>query len=290
VVVFSDRYALMSRRLQVYGSMQSRAFNKKFLLKFFTTVHGDNLIGNHFIVLDEGANNWNVEKYLTRDNADRAFLDGELKSQILQSNATQYASLFTSGGMEYKEGERTAFVRRLEKHSLVYQSFPDLKDLYDELNFPKLAQEAEDLLEKPNQELAAWKRHLRDEGGFSVVRVKDPHFRENVVIPCVLLPSTAVDDWKGVDFVKNTDQLLQQLWEMYPPESLQRYYDNPKEMNKLFYYKSRGKTFRKEKFSNVPLWKLEVMLKKWRTDKALVDWAKEHKSVMGQRQSQGSLE
>lgn len=171
-----------------------------------------------------------------------------------------------------------AFVRRLEKHSLIYQSFPNFKYLYDDLDFPQLALETENLLVKPNLQLTAWKRHLRDEGGFSVIRVKDRYLRENVAIPCVLLPKSAVSEWRD-DFTKNTGLLLQQLRERYPPETMQKYYDDPVEMEKLFYFKTRGNVFRRERFSKVPLWKMEIMLKKWRTDRALVDWAEEFKRV-----------
>jgi len=283
VILFSERYALLSLKLQAFEDEQSRDFNNKYRLKLFTTVHGDNLLGSHFVILDEGTNDWNVERYITRDSADRAFLDGELKAQIEQSNASRDSPVYSSFGKKYtKRGQadkmnqtKSAFIRRLEKHSLVYQSFPNFKDLYDGLNFPQLAEEAESLLVKPNIKLTAWKRHLRDEGGFSVIRVKDRYLQQNVAIPCALLPSMAVSDWKD-NFPKNMDALIQILSDKYPPEELQKYYDDPKEMEKLFYFKRRGNVFRRERFSKVPLWQMEIMLKKWRTDRALVDWAKEH--------------
>ena len=255
-------------------------------MKLFTTVHGDNLLGSQFIIFDEDTSEWNVEKYLTRDSADRAFLAGELKTQIQQSDTSKTSQIFPFGVKSFQKGgpgdrinsTSAAFVRRLEKHSLIYQSFPDFKYLYDDLNFPELALEAENLLVRPNQQLRAWKRHLRDEGGFSVIRVKDRYLRENVVIPCVLLPKSAVSEWHD-DFIKHTGLLLQQLRERYPPEAMQKYYDDPVEMEKLFYFKTRGNVFKRERFSKVPLWKMEIMLKKWRADRALVDWAKEYKRV-----------
>lgn len=173
-----------------------------------------------------------------------------------------------------------ASVEQLEKHGAINQSFPEFKHLYDDLNFPRLVWTVENLLDKPNKQLKGWKRHLLDEGGFSVIRVKDRFLKEEVAIPCVLLPRAAVGSSHSL--AKTIDLLLEQLREKYPPERMQKYYDDPREMKRLFYYKTRwglstGWKVFGEKFLNVPLWQMEIMLKKWQTDGALIKWAREFK-------------
>jgi hypothetical protein len=215
-------------------------FIKTYSLNMFTTAHGHQLCGYDVILLDDGILPFSVESYITRRACQR-------------DQANQ------------RDSEDT-----------LIRSFPDLEQVYTKKKFSQFAETAETTVNAANIQLAAFRRHLRDEGGFSLIRVRDPNTSTFVVKRCAFLPSTALWDWQ-FDFNLNTKLLVDTCLDKFNPRYMHQF-RSYKEMEKLFYFKRCGRSDGSLKdFIDTPLWQMDVMLKKWRTDKALEEWGEKYR-------------
>lgn len=221
---------------------------QKYNFDMFTTVHGHNLAFHDIILLDNGLNPFTVEEYMTRFHA---------KKHIpFRPSSTA------------PEHHRTPPIYPQSR------PFPDFAALYDDLDFPAYAETTERLLTRANAELAKWKSHLLNEGGFTAIRVKNPITNKFVPKRCVLLPATVLTEWK---YEVNTIAKLMLDFSLpqFPVRRFLRKCElDETEMQKLFYVKAIGvQNPERKKFLDVPFWKMNVMLKKWRTDRALEEWS-----------------
>lgn len=120
-----------------------------------------------------------------------------------------------------------------------------------------------------------------NEAGSSLICIRDQ--RSNQLVPkrCLLIPGTATADWGLQLNVVMTEKLLECI-KRFPDHELQQYQEDQKKMLSLFYvkriYMENGD---RHNFANIPFWKMEVMLKKWRTDQAMEEWSRMHRSVWG---------
>jgi hypothetical protein len=220
-----------------------RPFTEKYSLNTFTTVHGHKLIGYDVILLDDGIVPFTVESYITRRPSQR---DQQANQPTSRDPATR--------------------------------SFPDFAKLYDNGNFELFAETAETTVNAANVQLTAFRKYLHDEGGFAVIQVKDPNTSTFVAKRCALLPSTALWDWQ-FKFNLNTRLLVETCLDKFNPRCMKQFrrYDELKK-KKLFYFKrcGRGNSSWKN-FIDTPGWQMEVMLKKWRTDRALEEWGEKYR-------------
>jgi hypothetical protein len=218
------------------------------------------------ILVDEGAAPFDVETYLTRIQAKIARKrEVELLTEQQQVRNDQLE--FEETSLSYSSRDATGPLSH---------AFPDFAELYDGENFTSLAETTEFLLEHANEQMEALKNHLRSEGGFTVIRIRDPVKCKMIATRCILLPSTAFATW-GWDFNRKTEELLDACFREFSLEYMERY-ENVRDVMSLFHLKRIGiDAPEREFFRDVPLWKMEIMLKKWRTDRALKQWIDEYK-------------
>ena len=248
--------ALISRNGLLQHSLDGPPCREKYKFNMFTTVHGHNLAFHDIILLDNGLSRFTIESYITRSHAKRS----QLQLNAEKSEAKDESASTTNSCLS-------------ENRPADSRSFPDFAQLYDEYKFPSYAEVTERLLAEANQNLDKWKSHLINEAGFAAIRVKDPTNNKFVAKRCVLLPSTALADWQH-QLNPITKQWLDLSLNQFPRTFLEKCQQNEKEMEKLFYIKAAGvPNPERKKFVAVPLWKMEIMLKKWRTDRALEEWS-----------------
>lgn len=228
-------------------------FSRLYRLDMFTTTQAYKFVDHDIIILDEGIPEFSVESYMTRHNAQQDFeanVKYDPSGKVIRTISPEQIST-------YRNRPKT---------------FEDFAKLYEESNFVQYAETTEILVNIANDQLLTWKNHLRNEGGFAPIRMKKPRRNETVAKPCILLPSTGLPIWKS-SFNKMTSDLVWKHLRDWDP----RAYDDPKELAKLLYVKRIGVVNRhRQKFLNVPVWKMDVMLKKWRTDRALERWGEMH--------------
>ena len=156
---------------------------------------------------------------------------------------------------------------------------PDFRDLYDSRNFARYAESTEVSLIRANKQLAKWKELLLNEAGSSLIRIRYQRSGQLVPKRCLLVPRTAISDW-GLKFNVVMTERLFNCMKRFPEHALQEYQEDKKKMASLFYVKricmDNGD---RHSFANVPFWKMEIMLKKWRTDQAIEEWSRSHSSV-----------
>jgi len=228
-----------SNNVALLHRLYDPAFSNKFSVKMFTTVHGHQLCEYDIILFDDGILPFEVETYLTRDAARR-------------------------------ESEELVKIR--PRGWSPPRWFPSAA--YVKLNFARYAEETQTILDQANKQLQALQTHVRNDGGFSIIRLADPVTNRYVARRCVLLPSTALADW-GKDFAQNTAQLVEMSYEKFPPEYMKRF-SNFFELKKCFYFKRGLNAKGRRNFSQTPLWQLDLMLRKWRADRALKEWAESY--------------
>ena len=208
----------------------------------FTTAQGPNLAPFDIVLLDAGLPEFTVESYIARVNP---------------------------------SGEPD------QSHTSSSRVFPDLRELYDGRNFVRYAEATEVSLATANEQLAKWKDHLLNEAGSSLIRIRDPRSSQLVPKRCVLVPGTAISDW-GLQLNVVMAERLFNCLKQFPDHELQRYQEDKHRMSSLFYVKRiRMDNGDRHSFAKVPFWKMEIMLKKWRTDQAMEEWSRMHKSVWG---------
>ena len=208
----------------------------------FTTAQGPNLAPFDIVLLDAGLPEFTVESYIARINP-----PGEPDQSQTSSPRV----------------------------------FSDLRELYDKRNFVRYAEATEVSLAPANEQLAKWKEHLLNEAGSSLIRIRDQ--RSNQLVPkrCVLVPGTAISDWGLQLNVVMAERVLNSL-KRFPDHELQMYQEDKRKMSSLFYVKRiRMDNGDRHSFAKVPFWKMEIMLKKWRTDQAMEEWSRTHKAVWG---------
>lgn len=249
--------ALISRNQLIQHALTKQPCVSEYKFNMFTSVHGHNFAFHDIIILDNGLTPFTVENYMTRTHA-KAESILQAKEKAPESDTDESATRETKEKPSYPQS----------------RSFPDFAKLYDELDFPAYAEVTERLITRANEELSKWKNHLLNEGGFSAIRVKDPTTDEFLAKRCVLLPSTALTEWKS-QFNTIIKQWLDFSLEQFPSRQfLMKFQRDEEEMKKLFYVKAVGvQNPDRKKFVDVPLWMMEVMLKKWRTDRALEEWS-----------------
>jgi hypothetical protein len=254
----SKRYtvAFISRNALLRKFLNGPPCQAKYEFSMFTTVHGHKLAFHDIILLDNGLSPFTIESYIGRSHAKRSQRQSNVKKSEAKPGSTETTK--TSPSKTWPPESRP---------------FPDFAQLYDEYKFPSYAEVTERLLAQANKNLDKWKSHLVDEAGFAAIRVKDPTNNRFVAKRCVLLPSTALLDWKE-QLNPITNQWLDLALEQFPRTFLEKCQEDEKEMQKLFYVKAAGEQNpERKKFVDVPPWKLEIMLKKWRTDRALEEWS-----------------
>jgi hypothetical protein len=245
----------------------------------FTTVHGHFLAEHDIILLDHSLDPFTLESYITRNS-----MNSSLSSDLELMKYPPYPPEPVAAPERRKIRSNTSYFSavRYEGPSNIARplpplyktrSFPDFTSLYHECDFPGYAEATVSLLESANKQLAAWKKHMVNEGGFSLIRVRDPSTNKMVARRCVLLPEHALKHW-GSEINPITKQWLDFSRHYFDRRALGRVRWSMEEMNKLFYFKRNGLDApQRRNFQNVPVWKMEVMLNKWRTDKALEEWS-----------------
>jgi hypothetical protein len=240
--------ALISTNNALRYHIHKPPFIRNYKVFMFTTIHGT-MLANHDIIILDGGLSFTVESYITREHAKWAFLQNRRRASLAPSDKSPYPN----------------------KAETFPRSFPDFAKLYNEYDFPAFADLSEHMLDKANEQLNAWKSHLRNEGGYSVIRVRDPQTSEMLAKRCILLPSRAVNHWKD-QLNRIVMSQVELALAQFPAKYMARFGDY-NEIEKLFYVKRIGMNNSARKlFERIPLWKLDVMLKKWRTDKALEEW------------------
>jgi hypothetical protein len=208
----------------------------------FTTAQGPNLAPFDIVLLDAGLPEFTVESYIARVNP-----PGELDQSQIPSP----------------------------------RKFPDLQELYDGRNFVRYAEATEISLATANEQLAKWKEHLLNEAGSSLIRIRDQRSHQLVPKRCLLVPGKAISEWGLQLNLVMTERLFNCL-KRFPDHELQRYQEDKQKMSSLFYVKRiRMDNGDRHSFAKVPFWKMEIMLKKWRTDQTMEEWSRTHKSVWG---------
>jgi hypothetical protein len=150
--------------------------------------------------------------------------------------------------------------------------FPEFAKVYEWRNFVQYAETTELIVNIANDQLLTWRNHLRNEGGFAPIRVDHPYTNETMAKPCILLPSAALANWK-TSFNEKATNLVRTHLQKWDPQR----YNDPKELEKLFYLQRIGIYNPSRKFYwRRPVWKMDIMLKKWRTDRALEHWGNIH--------------
>jgi hypothetical protein len=214
--------------------LDGNPFARCYRLDMFTTSQGYKFVDRDVIILDDGIVEFSVESYMTRH---AARLD--LSRRIQNDRSTNHQKVFK-----------------------------DFAKVYEECNFVRYAETTELLVNIANDQLLTWRNYLHNEGGFAPIRVKQQWTNKTVAKPCILLPSTALANWKE-SFNEITTRLVGKYLREWDP----RVYNNPEELKKLFYVKRIGiDNPDRDKFLDVPVWKMDIMLKKWRTDRALERW------------------
>ena len=92
-----------------------------------------------------------------------------------------------------------------------------------------------------NRILDEWKSHLVNEAGFTAIRVKDPTNNQFVAKRCVLLPSTALADWKH-KLNPITKQWLDFSLDQFPRTFLEKCQHSEKRDEEIVLCKSCGCT------------------------------------------------
>lgn len=237
----------------------------------FRSVHGHVLAPSEVVLVDEGAAPFDVESYLTRLHAKIA------REEALEDSAKIDLERLVSSVRTETPGQSSPLEPVPENGGLKIESFHDFADLYHGKNFVGVADTTEALLNKANKQMHALEHHLRSEGGMSVIRIRHPETRQLVAKRCVLLPSVALRDWAH-RLSSEVRRLLDESFRRYSNKYMAQIYKDDDKMTQLFYFKRIGIDARdRENFKDVPLWKMEVMLKKWRTDRALKQWIDNYK-------------
>jgi len=234
--------ALLSSNKHLELCLNEPPFNENYVVNMFTTTQGPNLAPFDVVLLDAGLPEFTVESYIARVNPPG------------KSNQSQTSSP---------------------------RVFPDFRELYDIQNFVRYAEATEASLAPANEQLAKWKQHLLNEAGSSLIRIRDQ--RSNQLVPkrCVLVPGTAIAEWGLQLNVVMAERVLSSL-KQFPDHDLQLYQEDKHKMPSLFYVKrTRMDNGDRHSFAEVPFWKMEIMLKKWRTDQATEEWSRTHKAVWG---------
>ena len=102
----------------------------------FTTIHGHMLADYDVILFDDGIHPFAVESYITRDAA------------------------------KERQNNRKPASRRP-------RIFKNFAHLYEKGNFVRHAERTEYMINLANQQLLRWRNHLRNDGGLSLIRIKD---------------------------------------------------------------------------------------------------------------------
>jgi hypothetical protein len=240
------RVVLVSCNAAIYHYLSKPPFSQYYVPHLFTTLNSSKLAKYDIVVLDEGLPPFTVETFITREAAHKEWL---------------------SRGRSKEDSPEEDFPR----------SFPDFAKLYDGRNFALYADKMEELVDEANSTFDQWKRYLVTESGFSVIRLKHSQTDMFLVRRCVLLPSTALSTWEN-QFNQNTTKLLDLCIQRLSEEYVESCQCDRTRMNRVFYVKDveRNRSWVKQahmSFRDVSLWQMEVMLKKWRTDKALQAWS-----------------
>jgi hypothetical protein len=242
----------------------------------FTTVHGHFLAEHDIILLDHGLGPFTLESYITRDSINYSFT-ADLESKQYPPYLPELSEAPERGKIDpktsYFSGVLCEGTTRPPPPLSRTHLFPDFVSLYHGCDFPGYAEATLSMLELANKRFAAWKRHMVNEGGFSLIRVMDPTTNKLVARRCILLPEHALKHW-GRRINQITKQWLDFSRGYFDHHALRKVEGSSEEMNKLFYVKRNGLDApQRRNFRNIPVWKMEVMLKKWQTDKALEEWS-----------------
>ena len=260
------RVAFISRNTALLTFLRKKPCWTKYDFDMFTTVHGHVLSFHDIILLDNGLPPFTVESYILRSHAKKAYHLSNGDYEVAPDPESSPIAIETSSS-ENQDTTSASNSRR----------FSDLAELYEKRGFPAYAEVTEHLITEANRQLEKWRSHLLNEGGFSVIKVIDPTTNHYLAKRCVLLPSTALVDWR-YNFNHITKRWLDFSLIQFPRHILQELQQNKnKEMDKMFYFKTVGvQNSERKRFVDVPLWKMEVMLKKWRTERALQQWGAEY--------------
>jgi len=238
------------------------ALEKTHNVVMFGSVHWHMVFSFDFILLDPKMPEYTVEKYMTRKQ-----IQADMHKKLL-----------------YHEHLNTYYHPELPDHSIplvdtevgATRSFPDFHDLYFGLNFPDYAEQVEELLGEANEQLRLLRKCLQDDAGFSVVRIRDPLISTAVPKRFSLVPTLEARDRQPLAFAK-----LLQYWMAYCKNHLSdevlESYRRRLVRKKLLYLKPLRHPLGREKFMNIPPWKMVVMLAKWRTDRILTGWSKAYR-------------
>ena len=237
--------ALISVNGALRHYLRREPFSKSFQFRLFTTIHGHMLSDYDVIVLDGALAQFTLESYITRTHAHR--LRGEKIRQLRLNPSSRDSEIADT------------------------RSFPDFAKLYDEYDFPSYAESTEKMLELANIQLLAWQTYLRSEAGCALIRVRNPVNNQFVAKRCILLPSNALANWR-YQFNKTMKEFVHYAIASFSDEYIESFQVNG-EMGHLFYVKRIGMDNKgRDKFKDIPFWKMEILLKKWRTDRALEEW------------------
>ena len=230
-------------------------FQAKQKFNVFTIAETDRLARHDIILLDGAYPKLTIEAYLDRAYAKR--------KGTLDKKLDPIGTSFTN-----------AYQLHSDRPAVI--SFPDFAALYEGWDFPQYIETLQLQLDEANLYYAQWVDYLKLRKGVGVVRVIDPVTNKYVAKRCVLLPATALHDWR-YQFNFFTNYWVNYCMLKHP--NMEKY-DSEHEGVELLQV---GKIARSEvdrKFESLPFWKLAIMLRKWRTDKALAEWGQMYAELL----------
>ena len=217
------------------------------------------------ILLDEDISPLTAEAYLTRTQSE-LMRRRVVKPEIARESSSEMPSL------QWRPDQAVAY-RDYTKS----RHFPELAYLYHSTDFPRSVKLIESNFEEVNNQLDKWKEYLRRNQGMAPIRIEYPTADRFIAKRTVLLP-TRMYKKHGSDSPAFVLGLIRKCLQKFSPVHLDRYRDD-QQMASLFCLKMVGTEAKKSDLDLVPLWKMEVMLMKMRTDRALQEWIKNYEHL-----------
>jgi hypothetical protein len=152
--------------------------------------------------------------------------------------------------------------------------FNNFKTQYNRKNFAEIADSTENLLDIAYGNVDRLRKYIRSENGYTVIRIEDDrNRRRRRSMRCILLPNTT--KLYDKDFRAYLDGMIDQCLRTFPL--------NVTLMESRFFpFRHASKRIPTgkgpEELEGYPLWKIDIMLRKWRTDRALEQWGQQYYS------------
>jgi hypothetical protein len=282
--------ALLMFRIKV-GLLTNRRFlrfhaggnvNSKYKIVAFNALRSQALLRYEIIIIDDGY----------RPPTPEAHLYGLLRphaSDKSNPNPLDSGSYFVHRNAGHPPSELKPLLTKFSPYSVVQKTpklsseitkvpivleFNDFKKKYKRTNFPEVANSTENLVDIAYGNINRLRTYLRSENGCAVIRIKDDrNRRRRRPMRCILLPNTTKLYEK--DFRAYLDGMIDQCLRTFPLEV--KLFES-----RFFPFRNAAKRIPTgkgpEELEGYPLWKIDIMFRKWRTDRALAQWGEQFQS------------